>query len=128
MKRFAAFAGAAKPAKLTRRQKPDKTIDAKGVMFFLAESMRILTSIFLSWGLFRAMISKRERWRGFTVGRPRSSISRFNLTGALSRDGLEAWHEKARGKAVGDYAFHMAVTDFNETTGRKFAISWKKRE
>lgn len=29
---------------------------------------------------------------------------------------LTAWHEMARGHAVGDYAFHVAVTDFNETT------------
>jgi dihydropyrimidinase len=29
---------------------------------------------------------------------------------------LNAWHEKADGKAVGDYAFHMAVTDFNDKT------------
>ena len=29
---------------------------------------------------------------------------------------LSAWHEKADGKAVGDYAFHMSVTDFNPKT------------
>ncbi|MBL7671364.1 MAG: dihydropyrimidinase [Bdellovibrionaceae bacterium] len=29
---------------------------------------------------------------------------------------LNDWHEMAEGKAVGDYAFHVAVTDFNETT------------
>jgi len=29
---------------------------------------------------------------------------------------LNAWHEKADGKAVGDYAFHVAVTDFNDKT------------
>jgi len=29
---------------------------------------------------------------------------------------LNRWHEKAQGKAVGDYAFHVAVTDFNENT------------
>lgn len=33
------------------------------------------------------------------------------LTSALNQ-----WHEKAGGKAVGDYAFHVAVTDFNEKT------------
>ncbi|MCU0988520.1 MAG: amidohydrolase family protein [Xanthomonadales bacterium] len=35
-------------------------------------------------------------------------------------DSLEAaireWHRKADGHAVGDYAFHCAVTDFNERT------------
>jgi len=29
---------------------------------------------------------------------------------------LSLWHDKARGKAVADYAFHMAVTDFNAHT------------
>jgi len=29
---------------------------------------------------------------------------------------IMAWHEKADGHAVGDYAFHCAVTDFNENT------------
>src|SRR5690606_35723909 len=29
---------------------------------------------------------------------------------------LAQWHEKAAGKAVGDYAFHMGVTDFNDST------------
>jgi dihydropyrimidinase len=29
---------------------------------------------------------------------------------------LNQWHEKADGHAVGDYAFHMAVTDFNDNT------------
>ncbi len=34
-----------------------------------------------------------------------------SLEGALNQ-----WHEKASGKAVGDYAFHIAVTDFNDST------------
>jgi len=29
---------------------------------------------------------------------------------------LTQWHEKAKGKAAGDYAFHVAVTDFNPKT------------
>lgn len=29
---------------------------------------------------------------------------------------LAEWHRKADGKAVGDYAFHLGVTDFNERT------------
>jgi len=38
-------------------------------------------------------------------------------------DSLEAaiqeWHRKADGQAVGDYAFHCAVTDFNEETRKE---------
>lgn len=32
---------------------------------------------------------------------------------------LQAWHEKADGHAVGDYAFHCAVTDFNDDTRKE---------
>ncbi|MGZ3696879.1 MAG: dihydropyrimidinase, partial [Bdellovibrionota bacterium] len=32
---------------------------------------------------------------------------------------LNQWHEKAGGNAVGDYAFHVAVTDFNENTRKE---------
>lgn len=29
---------------------------------------------------------------------------------------LRTWQEKSKGKAIGDYSYHMAVTDFNENT------------
>ena len=32
---------------------------------------------------------------------------------------IQEWHRKADGHAVGDYAFHCAVTDFNENTRRE---------
>ena len=32
---------------------------------------------------------------------------------------INTWHEKADGHAVGDYAFHCAVTDFNENTRKE---------
>jgi len=32
---------------------------------------------------------------------------------------IRTWHEKADGCAVGDYAFHCAVTDFNEETRKE---------
>lgn len=32
---------------------------------------------------------------------------------------IMAWHDKADGHAVGDYAFHCAVTDFNENTRKE---------
>jgi dihydropyrimidinase len=36
--------------------------------------------------------------------------------GSSLGDCVNHWHEKAGGKAVGDYAFHCAVTDFNQKT------------
>jgi dihydropyrimidinase len=38
--------------------------------------------------------------------------------GNLLSDCVNTWHEKAN-KAVGDYAFHCAVTDFNERTAKE---------
>ncbi|MFM8314937.1 MAG: amidohydrolase family protein, partial [Deltaproteobacteria bacterium] len=35
------------------------------------------------------------------------------------KEGLTTWHEKAKGKAVADYGFHMAVTDFNSETAKE---------
>jgi dihydropyrimidinase len=32
------------------------------------------------------------------------------------REALDEWNGRARGTAVGDYSFHMAVTDFNDRT------------
>jgi dihydropyrimidinase len=40
----------------------------------------------------------------------------FQTQGDTLMNGLKKWHEKADGKAVGDYAFHVVVTDFNEKT------------
>lgn len=34
---------------------------------------------------------------------------------------LETWHKKAGGKSCCDYAFHMAITDWNETTRTEIA-------
>lgn len=36
--------------------------------------------------------------------------------GDTLNNAVNQWHEKAGGKAVGDYAFHCAVTDFNPKT------------
>ena len=36
--------------------------------------------------------------------------------GDTLNNALNCWHEKADGNAVGDYAFHCAVTDFNDGT------------
>ncbi len=40
----------------------------------------------------------------------------FQTQGKSLREGLSAWHEKAKGKAAGDYGFHVVVTDFNDRT------------
>ncbi|NBX76276.1 MAG: dihydropyrimidinase [Proteobacteria bacterium] len=40
----------------------------------------------------------------------------FQSHGKSLKEGLDEWHKKAKGKAVADYAFHVAVVDFNEKT------------
>ena len=35
------------------------------------------------------------------------------------RSALDEWNSRANGNAVGDYSFHMAVTDFNEDTKKE---------
>jgi len=40
---------------------------------------------------------------------------------------LDLWHKKAGDKAVGDYAFHVGVTDFNETTKEEVKDIIQKR-
>lgn len=40
----------------------------------------------------------------------------FQTAGKSLKEGLYEWHKKAEGKAAADYAFHVAVVDFNEKT------------
>ncbi len=39
--------------------------------------------------------------------------------GETLSEALENWHRKARGKASCDYAFHMAITDWNEAVSKE---------
>jgi dihydropyrimidinase len=38
----------------------------------------------------------------------------IQVKGGTLREAIDAWHGKARGKAILDYGFHVVVTDFNE--------------
>src|SRR6187402_1525278 len=39
--------------------------------------------------------------------------------GRSLKDALTEWQSRATGNAVGDYSFHMALTDFNEDTKKE---------
>jgi dihydropyrimidinase len=41
--------------------------------------------------------------------------------GKSLRHALEEWQSRSRGNCLGDYSFHMAVTDFNENTRQEIA-------
>jgi dihydropyrimidinase len=40
----------------------------------------------------------------------------FQTMGQSLKEALKTWHQKARGKAMADYGFHMVVTDFNDNS------------
>ena len=46
--------------------------------------------------------------------------------GKSLRSALTDWQSRATGNCVGDYSFHMAVTDFNEKT-RLESAKWSKK-
>ncbi|MBO6523782.1 MAG: dihydropyrimidinase [Balneolaceae bacterium] len=39
--------------------------------------------------------------------------------GDTLRNALTTWQEKSKGKAIGDYSYHMAVTDFNDDVAKE---------
>ncbi len=39
--------------------------------------------------------------------------------GDTLHNALKTWQQKSEGKAIGDYSYHMAVTDFNDTTAKE---------
>ncbi len=39
--------------------------------------------------------------------------------GDTLHNALNTWREKSKGKAIGDYSYHIAVTDFNENVGKE---------
>jgi len=46
--------------------------------------------------------------------------------GSSLQSALEEWSGRANGNAVGDYSFHMAVTDFNENTKKEIQTMIEK--
>jgi dihydropyrimidinase len=47
---------------------------------------------------------------------PRPSSTSPSREGRVAPKGLDAWHQKAEGKAAIDYGFHMIATDINDST------------
>ncbi len=39
--------------------------------------------------------------------------------GDTLQNALKTWQQKSNGKAIGDYSYHMAVTDFNDVTAKE---------
>ena len=47
--------------------------------------------------------------------------------GDTLRNALKTWQKKSEGKAIGDYSYHMAVTDFNDNVAKEVVQMIRRR-
>ncbi|MGE0614715.1 MAG: dihydropyrimidinase [Bacteriovoracia bacterium] len=97
-------------------QVPDQVIDAKGRYVFPG-GIDAHTHMDLP---FMGTSSSDDFESGTMAGLHGGTTTIIDFAIQTQGDSLAAalntWHEKADGKAVGDYAFHLAITDLNEKT------------
>ena len=95
--------------------KADRTIDAKGCYVFPG-GIDAHTHMELPFmGTFSSDDFETGTLAGLYGGTTTIIDFAMQKHGGTLGDALSHWHEKAA-KSVGDYAFHIAVTDFNEKT------------
>lgn len=96
--------------------KADKTIDAKGCFVFPG-GIDPHTHMELPFmGTSASDTFESGTLAGLYGGTTTIIDFAIQSQGKSLSEALTQWHEMAKGNAVGDYAFHMAVTDFNEKT------------
>ncbi|MCO4792418.1 MAG: dihydropyrimidinase [Bacteriovoracaceae bacterium] len=97
----------------------DETIDASG-MYVFPGGVDVHTHMELP---FMGTSSADDFETGTLAGLHGGTTSIVDFAiqtqGNSLSDCINHWHEKAGNKAVGDYAFHCAVTDFNEKTAKE---------
>ena len=94
--------------------KADKTIDAKGCFLFPG-GVDAHTHMQLPFmGTFSSDTFETGTLAGLHGGTTTIIDFAFQKQGDTLNAALSKWHEMADGNAVGDYAFHVVVTDFNE--------------
>jgi len=94
----------------------DKTIDAKGCFLFPG-GIDPHTHMELPFmGTYSSDTFESGTLAGLYGGTTTIIDFAIQTQGDSLNAALNTWHEKADGKAVGDYAFHCAVTDFNDKT------------
>lgn len=99
--------------------KADKTIDAKGCYLFPG-GIDAHTHMELPFmGTSSSDTFESGTLAGLHGGTTTIIDFAIQKQGDSLQSALNQWHEKADGKAVGDYAFHVAVTDFNENTRKE---------
>ena len=97
----------------------NKTIDAKGHYIFPG-GIDAHTHMELPFmGTFASDTFESGTLAGLYGGTTTIIDFAIQTQGKSLSSALNEWHKKADGNAVGDYAFHMGVTDFNESTKKE---------
>jgi dihydropyrimidinase len=100
-------------------QKADRVIDAKGCYLFPG-GIDAHTHMELPFmGTFSSDTFESGTLAGLHGGTTTIIDFAFQKQGDTLQAAYNQWQEKAQGKAVGDYAFHMVVTDFNDSTRKE---------
>jgi dihydropyrimidinase len=94
----------------------DETIDAAG-RWIIPGAIDVHTHMELPFGGTFAKDTFETGTRAAAFGGTTTIVDfAVQSRGGSLRDGLDAWHEKAEGMAVADYAFHMIMSDVNDDT------------
>lgn len=109
------------------KETADKTIDATGCYLFPG-GIDAHTHMELPFmGTFSSDDFETGTLAGLYGGTTTIIDFAIQTKGDSLNNALNQWHEKADGKAVGDYAFHIAVTDFNDKTREEIKEVIEKR-
>jgi dihydropyrimidinase len=107
--------------------KADKVIDAKGKYIFPG-GIDCHTHMELPFmGTFSSDTFESGTLAGLYGGTTSIVDFAIQTQGDTLNNALDEWHRRADGKAVGDYAFHVGVTDFNEITKKEIKDIVEKR-
>jgi len=107
--------------------KADKVIDAKGKYIFPG-GIDCHTHMELPFmGTFSSDDFETGTLAGLYGGTTSIVDFAIQTQGETLNAALDEWHRKAGGKAVGDYAFHVGVTDLNDKTKEEVKDIIEKR-
>ena len=94
----------------------DQTIDASG-KYVIPGAIDVHTHMELPFGGTFAKDTFETGTRAAAFGGTTTIIDfAVQSKGKSLREGLDAWHAKAEGNATTDYAFHMIMSDVNDST------------